>query len=462
MALLLAGQRSGLEGAPFEKPAVRMEHSAVYHRIKAAVDSISMIDTHEHQITEELRLRHGADLFFWLAQPWGFTQNTDSDMMSAGLTEEERVFITGKNNGDQARWDKMKPFWEAIKYTSYSMPVRIAARDLHGIEDINGTTWKELNRKIKDTDRPGVRQEILHRRAGIDLIILDKIVWVDSTSEAGPPSGTVMVKRFDDYTLDDNFVQPSPLDILAIQKRYGVELRTLDDFLLALDMAFQRIRDKGYYVGLKSAIAYDRGIEFRDTSREEAERLFVQLKEHTLPHSERRPFEDFMMHQVVRRAGENRMPMQFHTGAQLGPGNDITNTRPALLLNLFQKYPQTKFVIFHGAFPYMGELTAILKNYSNVYLDMCLMPVFSMSATREWLNRWLETVPVTKINVFGGDSMFLEGAYGHSVMARRIVAEVLTDKVEEGYLIEDEAVKIARMILRENAIEIYGLRRFLH
>ena len=109
----------------------------------------------------------------------------------------------------------------------------------------------------------------------------------------------------------------------------------------------------------------------------------------------------------------------------------------------------------------MGELTAMVKNYANVYLDMCLMPVFSMSVTREWLHKWLETLPVNKINFFGGDCLFPEGAYGHSVMARRVVTEVLTEKVEEGYLSTDEALSIARRILRENAIELYRLQRFL-
>ena len=168
-----------------------------------------------------------------------------------------------------------------------------------------------------------------------------------------------------------------------------------------------------------------------------------------------------MMHQVIRRAGEHGLPVQIHTGAQLGPGNDITNARPTLLLNLFQKYPETRFVIFHGGFPYMGELTAMVKNYANVYLDMCLMPVFSMSVTREWLHKWLETIPVNKINLFGGDSMFLEGSYGHAVIARRIVTEVLTEKVEQGYISTDEAEEIAGRIMRENAIELYNLHRFL-
>jgi uncharacterized protein len=460
--LMLPLLQQSVRGSPPGETGVNpVENSAVYRRIKSAVDSIRLIDTHEHQITEKLRLSKRADLFFWIVQPWGFTQNSDSDLMSAGLQEEDRVFISDPENNDEERWSRLAPFWEVSKYTSYSMPIRIAARDIHGVDDIRESTWKELNRKIREADKPGIRRKILHELAGIDLLILDKIVWVDTSLDNGPPPRTVMVKRFDDFTLDDNFVQPSPEDIKAIEDKYGLQIRTLDDFLAALDLAFKGIKNKGYYVGVKSAMAYDREILFEDTPRHEAERIFSELLEHPMKHPARRPFEDFMMHQVVRRAGEYGLPMQFHTGAQLGPGNIITNSKPALLLNLIQRYPQTRFVIFHGGFPYMGELTAILKNYANVYLDMCLMPVFSVSVTREWLHKWLETVPVNKINFFGGDSMFLEGIYGHAVMARQIVSEVLSEKVTGGYLSLDEALYIARRILRENAIDLYGLQGFL-
>jgi hypothetical protein len=438
-----------------------VQESSIFQQIRVAVDSIGLIDTHEHQITEELRLSCRADLFFWIIQPWGFTQNTDADLLAAGMPEEDRVFISDSENDDELRWAKLAPYWADAKHTSYSMPLRIAARDLHGIEDISDSTWRELNERIIASNGPGIRRELLHERAGIDLLVLDKIVWVDSSLRKGPPPGTVMVKRFDDLTLEDNFVQPSPENIRAIARKCDLKIRSLEDLLTALDRTFEEIVGHGYYVGLKSALAYDRTVLFEDVRREKAEKILDELLVRPVPRPERKPFEDFMMHQVIRRAGEHGFPVQIHTGAQLGPGNDIRNARPTLLLNLIQKYPQTKFVLLHGAFPYMGELTTIVKNHANVYLDMCLMPVLSMSLTREWLHKWLELLPVNKINLFGGDSMLLEGAYGHAVMARRIATEVLTEKVEEGYLSSEEAIHIAGRILRANAIDLYGLEPFL-
>ncbi len=55
------------------------------------------------------------------------------------------------------------------------------------------------------------------------------------------------------------------------------------------------------------------------------------------------------------------------------------------------------------------------------------------------LHEAIETVPANKIFAFGGDYIVPEGSYGHSVMARRVVSRVLTEKVEDGYLTEEEA-----------------------
>ena len=66
-------------------------------------------------------------------------------------------------------------------------------------------------------------------------------------------------------------------------------------------------------------------------------------------------------------------------------------------------------------------------------------------------------VPANKILGFGGDHTVAEGSYAHSRMARAAVTRVLTEKVTEGYLAEQEAVSLAWRILRENARDLFGL-----
>jgi uncharacterized protein len=74
------------------------------------------------------------------------------------------------------------------------------------------------------------------------------------------------------------------------------------------------------------------------------------------------------------------------------------------------------------------------------------------------LHEAIETVPGNKIFAFGGDFIIPEGAYGHSVMARRTVSCVLTEKVEDDYLSEEEAIALAGRILRDNPAELYRLK----
>jgi predicted TIM-barrel fold metal-dependent hydrolase len=164
-----------------------------------------------------------------------------------------------------------------------------------------------------------------------------------------------------------------------------------------------------------------------------------------------RVLEDFIIHYCIQKAGECNLPVKFHTGLQEGNGNDIKNSRAALMTNLFLKYPNTRFDIYHISWPYTEELIAISKNFPNVYIDFAWAWIFNPPAARRYLSDMLEAVPVNKIHGFGGDFIFVEGTYAHSVIARREISRVLAEKVEEGRFTEDYAVWVAQRLLRENA-----------
>lgn len=86
---------------------------------------------------------------------------------------------------------------------------------------------------------------------------------------------------------------------------------------------------------------------------------------------------------------------------------------------------------------------------------MCWMHIISPSRARSALSDWLDEVPANKIMGFGGDYLFVEGAYGHSVIARQNIAMVLASKVDEGFYSLDQAKKYARWLLRENAENLF-------
>ena len=52
--------------------------------------------------------------------------------------------------------------------------------------------------------------------------------------------------------------------------------------------------------------------------------------------------------------------MKIHTGYKAGYGYmDLDPVRPSHLCQLVAQHPQTKFVLFHGGFPWVGETGVI-------------------------------------------------------------------------------------------------------
>jgi predicted TIM-barrel fold metal-dependent hydrolase len=248
----------------------------------------------------------------------------------------------------------------------------------------------------------------------------------------------------------------SGLNVAGVAAQEGREVLTLDDYMDVIDSFFDR------YAHLAGAFkvgrAYDRTLAWRNVPKAEAEPIFNRLAGSDAPGTaERRALEDFLMHHLARRCGEHGLVMKFHTGIQEGNGNIIRNSRAALLTELFLRHPKTRFDIYHISYPYQEELAVLSKNFPNVFVDFCWMWIINPAAGRRALSDMLDTVPANKIHGFGGDFIFVEGSYGHAVMARREIARVLQEKVEEGRFSEDYAVEVGRRLLRDNALENFGL-----
>ncbi len=414
-------------------------------RIEKVVNNIRLMDTHEHLNTEEKMLSESSFDFTHL-----FGSYLGVELKSAGMSPAIFRMVFNKNIAITDRWEMFKPFWYSIRNTGYGRVPLIAANELYGISDINDDTYMELSKRINDSMKPGWYKHVLKEKAKIDLSIIDVgHVKLDKDFY-------VHVERF------DNFIYVfSASEMKRMRKIHNVDIKTLDDYIIALTKAFQSGLDYKM-VGVKSALAYQRIIKFDNVSNETAENIFNEIftRDSSLPtfsFEKVKPLQDYIMHRVLDLADKNDLPVQIHTGLQSGNGGMITNSKPTHLNNLFYEYPDVNFCVFHGSYPYGGELSVLAKNFPNVFIDMCWAQIISPYYSERYLHEWLETVPANKIMAYGGDELTVEAAYAHSVMARRVVAKVLIEKVANGYITETEAINIANRILRENAMEIFKL-----
>jgi predicted TIM-barrel fold metal-dependent hydrolase len=419
----------------------------IYDEIKGHVDCIRLVDTHEHLIPESERLKSKVDVLATF-----FSHYASSDLRSAGMTEGELLKIRDPSIPLEDRWEVFEPYWEMIINTGYARTIEIATRDLYGVDGINSKTYKELSEKIKQRNREGFYHWVLKERSGIDISIND-VDNVDVDRSLFAP-----VYRFIDFL---NVKDRKNLEDLG--RRVGGSIHTFGDMTSALKTEIERLAPK--IVGVKIGLAYSRPLKFEKVSFSEAEEAFNAIYKvegmnandgpESPGYEVLQPMQDYLVHMMIREAERRRLPIQIHTGLQEGNENIISNSNPELLINLFMEYKNARFDIFHGAWPYWEELGAIAKNFPNVFIDMCWMHIISPARARSALYDWLDEIPANKIMGFGGDYLFVEGSYGHSVIARENVSNVLTSKVVEGTYSMEQAKMYTSWILRENPMKLF-------
>ena len=420
--------------------ALRYE-TALYDRIKAEIDQVAIIDTHEHLQREcELPVEATIGRFF--------AHYASSDLVSAGMPPAEMARVQNECNGLSSleRWRLLKPWYLKAWNTAYCEALRIALRDLYEIEDFSDDSIEALTKSMRRQVKPGFTRRVFNR-AGIDFAMTHPFGPKQIFNADFNPD-CFMVDMVDSFT---NF----PLAQLA--EEADIDILCLDDYLNVIDYYFAR--DAGSASAFKVGRAYDRILYWEDVPRSSIEGVFNRL----LAYNDRpdrkdiQALEDYIMHYLVRKCGEYGLRMKFHTGLHEGNGNVITNSRAALMANLFLKYPKTQFDMYHLSYPYEEELAVLVMNFPNVTANFCWMWVGNPAVARRALSDMLDTVPANKLHGFGGDYIFVEGTYGHAVIARREIARVLCEKVEEGRFSEEYAIQVGAMLLRDNALENFNL-----
>ena len=419
--------------------------TALYRRILRELEAIPIVDTHEH-LQRESELPKGKDVHIGRF----FIHYASCDLVSAGMPQADMTRVqTDASLTPKDRFKLIEPWYKKAWNTGYCEALRIALRDLYGVEDFSAGTVDDLTAAMQTAIRPGFTRQVFDK-AGIDYALNNpfgpKLIF-------NPDFG------FDCFIVDmvDNFTE---LHIPELAQQSGIDILSLDDYLKVIDFYFER--DARSASALKVGRAYDRILLWEDIPKSAVEKTFNRFNAFIgfNDRPERKDLmalEDFILHYLCRKCGEYGLRMKFHTGIQEGNGNVITNSRAALMVNLFLKYPKTGFDIYHISYPYQDELVTLAKNFPNVTIDFCWMWVINAAAGRRALSEMLDAVPINKIHGFGGDYIMVEGTYGHAVIARREIARVLCEKVEEGRFGEDYAVEAGRRLLRENAIDNFGL-----
>ncbi|MCB9502018.1 MAG: hypothetical protein H6696_08775 [Deferribacteres bacterium] len=239
----------------------RLPENGFAERIRSAVDSVWIVDTHEHLEVEEARISRAADLDFTHL----FRHYALEDLTSASNSYDIIGVIFGSDFSEQERWQLFEPYFSAMRSTGYGRVPLIVANDLYGISDITTTTYEELSQQIRQVSKPGLYRDILKKKARIELSIQD------GGHQQFDPQLFHHVERFDDFIM---LSSASAVELIA--QRTGVSIQNLDDYLDALRHAvISGVERK--MVGIKSALAYNRTLAYGNCEPEQAQQLFAEL-----------------------------------------------------------------------------------------------------------------------------------------------------------------------------------------
>jgi uncharacterized protein len=436
---------------PRSSEAQPTRQTETYRRIKAYLDSIPAIDTHEH---------------LWPFQRLSTAPGVKSpDAMNLYTLWKNSYYtcynpLSKREAGEPfaAWWGRARNDFTDARATSFYRYLLPAFTDLYGV-DFDHITDKQAaevdRRMIENYQDPKWLYQVITERANIELVFTDPY-WARLAMR---PDYPFVVPLLNVNTLVEGF-HPSECrepdnDPYRFARDQGLQVQTLDDYVTVLDRLMAVAKARGVAC-LKHTLAYQRTLQFDNVSRERAAAAFGRPRSELMP-QQIKDFEDFVIWRLTELCAKYDLPMQIHTGQAR-----IQGSNPLLLADLIDANPNTKFILFHGGFPWVGETGAIMiRYYSHVWIDSVWLPTLSYTMAKRAFQEWLDEMPSNRI-MWGGDCRYAEGIYGATEMMRRCWAEALASKVDAGDLAEEHALCIGRQVFRDNALSLFpGIKQQL-
>jgi len=417
----------------------------MYSELLSYVETIPVIDSHEHLPNESERLSQQVD-FFTL-----FSHYCIDDLAAAGMPQETIDMLLAPGDTEE-KWNAFNPYYELITESSYVRCAHLAMRHFYDLDCLGSVKDAVLlTERIRAYNKKGLYNEVLKKTCNIVTAINFRGTSTDR-------------EFFTPVTFVTQYAEVnSPASLLQIEKETGYQLTSLQRYAQALGAILERERDRGTK-GIKFHFAYMRPLNFETVTTADAERVFNRIMDEgqgwrtaVLGYDESRPLQDYLVHRLVERAVDLDLTVVFHVGFQARPYMKLPDTRPGQLWSLLNRFRNARFNMLHAGIPWMDEAAIMAKHFPNLYLDMGWTHAMSPELSYRAIKSYVDLLPRNKVIGFGGDYGIVEKVFGHLTLARENISRALSQKVTEGAISDKAARKWAQALLYNNPIEAYKL-----
>jgi len=258
-------------------------------------------------------------------------------------------------------------------------------------------------------------------------------------------------------------IAPRAKDFVRMFEIYPKELcarmnpTSFDDYLDLVSATLEDFVKQGV-VALKLNYAYWRDIAIDVVSKEDAKDVYD--KKDTSP-ARYKALQDYIMRHMIAKAAALDLPIQVHTGS-FGIPQPIEKGNPCRF-DPFLFLPDimpAKVILLHGGYPFCREagfMAGRAGHAPNLYLDISLIPFAVFSSPQGIvgiLRKWLQAGLAPKM-LYGSDAPTPFLIMMAAVCMREALYLALKGMVADGFIDEGQALTMARMILRENAKNLY-------
>jgi predicted TIM-barrel fold metal-dependent hydrolase len=171
-----------------------------------------------------------------------------------------------------------------------------------------------------------------------------------------------------------------------------------------------------------------------------------------------KPVVDYFCHIALEEADRQELPCQFHTGYG-DPDVDLLLANPLYLRDAIERYPRARFILLHESYPYMRQAAFLAMVYPNVWADVSMvLPPLDWGENVQSFRQIMGVAPMNRIMYSSDATNIPEMHWLGPSRARSILRLVLGEMIDRNEIDEDEAMEFARLILHDNAVEVYEMR----
>jgi hypothetical protein len=424
-----------------------------YREMLSEIEKIPVIDVHSHLCRDQLAVSHPAQVLLYHMLVY--------ELCAAGASEDVSAPWRGPEEDPEEALQKCLPYFSRLSNTGFGWCLGTILRDLYEFDEpVSLESYPRLREAMERKVRqPDWGLQVI-RRGGV-VRTLTSTRKIAPLRDGQPDPGLRLT--FEALPFNTHGLRWEKMNacLTELETSCGYPIRSAADFQEVFSAWFER---EGL-AGNKALVAWMNGMvngaeltpsdaaallaKVRGGSRlipEEQERMDGMFLRAILGalRGKVRVFQYIIGCTVARTRGRVRLPLadgMVELGAQIG--------------RLLVDFPDLHMDVLNGYEPAEPALCSAAARLPNLSLSSMWWHNFYPSVMERLWQRRIDMVPQTGLCGFFSDAYCVDWQYARLRLTQRVLAKVLADRVQSGWMTPPQALELARRLLFENPRRIF-------